>query len=96
MSLASQLSRLAAPAAGGTMPDQTRKRKNVRASVIYTPREAADVSLDAIHEAALDGFGDVQRVHWVFSGAERRAAACEPGVEKLEPAAARERRNSAG
>ena len=55
MSLASQLSRLAAPTTGGG--DAARKKKNARASVLYTAREAADVSLDAIHEAALEGLG---------------------------------------
>ena len=56
MSLASQLSRLAAPTTGGAHDAaQTRKKKNARASVMYTPREAADVSLDAIHEACMVG-----------------------------------------
>ena len=56
MSLAAQLANIAAPKQQGT------QKRNTRASILYTPREAADLSLDHLHETAQNAFVELCRV----------------------------------
>ena len=56
MSLAAQLSKIAAPSSGVT------QKRNTRASILYTPREAADISLDQLYETAQNAFIELCRV----------------------------------
>ena len=56
MSLAAQLANIAAPKQQGS------QKRNTRASIVYTPREAADLSLDSLHETAQNAFVELCRV----------------------------------
>ena len=58
MSLANQLAAIAPP----TTSSAATKKRNTRASIIYSPRDAADISLDQLHETAIVAFQELCKV----------------------------------